>query len=133
MTVAHRNRWTWSWPPEPLLLFGLPLGVILAFIALHYSAGAESDCNVLEAGGRFWDMLFVWPATSIALWAGYVVPVVLLPRRWRATGVVLGVAVAIGLAYWYVSGTASLIRVDPDGAIFCPSGVPTWWPSWLPR
>ena len=131
MTVAHRARWTW--PPTPLLLLGLPLGVVLSFVALRYSSGAESDCNVIEAGGRFGVTLFVWPAMSVALWASYLVPMVLLRRRWLAAGVVLGIAVAVGLAYWYVSGTASLIRADPDGAIFCPSGVPGWWPSWLPR
>ena len=77
--------------------------------------------------------MFVWPALSIALAASYLVPVLLLGRRWLAVAVVVGVAVAIGLAYWYVSGTASVIRADPDGALFCPSGVPSWWPSWLPR
>src|SRR5579859_3600036 len=37
MTVAHRARWTW--PPTPLLLLGLPLGVVLSFVALRYSSG----------------------------------------------------------------------------------------------
>lgn len=131
MTVAQRARWIW--PPTPLRLLGLPVGVVLSFFALRFSAGAQWDCNVIEAGGLFGVTLFVWPAMSIALWAGYLMPIVLLRRRWLAVGVVLGIAVAIGLAYWYVSGTASLIRADPDGAFFCPSGVPSWWPSWLPR
>lgn len=67
------------------------------------------------------------------LWAGYAIPLVALRGRWIFVGFVLGIALALAIAYWFVSGTGPMIRADPGSAYFCPAGVPDWWPSWLPR
>lgn len=142
LTDAVPEASTWAkheWPRRPwgasaiLILVGLPLAVILGRESVDLWAGAASVCQVFEAGGRGWANLFVWPALSFFIWAGYAIPLAILRGRFALLGLVLGSAVALTIAYWFVSGTAPMIRADPDGQYFCPSGVPEWWPAWLPH
>jgi hypothetical protein len=141
-TDASPDASVWArheWPRRPwgvsgvLILVGLPYAVILGRASVAMWASAASVCQVMEAGGRFGATLFVWPALSLFLWAGYAIPLWLLRGRWLAIGLALGLTIALGIAYWFVSGTAPMIRASPDGQYFCPSGVPEWWPPWLPH
>lgn len=103
-------------------------------MALRLWSGAASDCEVFEAGDRFGTVFFTWPAFALALWAVLTVTVILFRRRSLAFGLIVGVLLTLGIAYWFVAGTAGMIRSHADlSADFCPTGVPDWWPGWLPQ
>jgi RsiW-degrading membrane proteinase PrsW (M82 family) len=116
-----------------LLIIGAPSAIVLGRLTISLWAGAASVCQVFEAGDRFGATLFIWPALSLLLWAGYAIPLVALRGRSVIIGFLLGIGIALVIAYWFVSGTGAMIRASVDGAYFCPSGVPEWWPSWLLR
>jgi len=109
---------------------GLPFAVALSFVTLRLWSGAASDCERFGPGDRF-GTLFFFPVLTMALWLAYAIPVV-LGRRRLIVGLAIGVTIPLAIGYLFISGTGDMIRSYPQSAQVCPSGVPDWWPSWLP-
>jgi uncharacterized membrane protein len=76
-------KWTPKRWPAWLVAAGLPIGVFIGLVAVHFWAGAGSDCGVFWAGDRFGSMVFTWPALSLGLWASYAASLIAL-RQGRA-------------------------------------------------
>jgi hypothetical protein len=117
-------------------VLGCLVGVVITAFLARYTvglwAGAASACEIFEAGGMFAAAIFVLPAFGAIMWSAWSVPLLLLARRSLILGVTISICLVIAIAYWFVSGTGPMIRASGEAADFCPSGVPAWWPSWLP-
>jgi hypothetical protein len=121
------------WLPGCLaVVVAIPWAIVLSGATLRLWSGAASDCEVFEAGNRFAVAILFWPAMSIVLWAVVTTFVVLFSRRSILLGLGVGVAVTLTLAYLYLAGTADMILAE-GGGMFCPTGLPDWWPWWAPR
>ena len=116
-----------------MILIGLPLMAVLAYGTLHVWSAAASDCQVFEAGDRFGVVLILWPLSTLVLWFGYSLPILMLGRRSLRVGLIVGLVVVAVVAVWYLAGTAEMIRASTDGQTSCPTGVPDWWPAVLPH
>jgi hypothetical protein len=120
-------------PTAVLILLGLPLMAVLAYGTLELWSAAASDCQVFEAGSRAFVTVFMWPVSTFVLWIAYSLPILVLGRRSLRLGVIVAVVIVGVAAVLFISGTGAMIRADPDGRAFCPTGVPDWWPPILPR
>jgi hypothetical protein len=120
-------------PMFVVILVGLPFIAVLAFGMLELWSAAASDCQVFEAGDRLFNLVIVWPISTVVLWFGYSLPILLLGRRSLRLSLPVAVIVVTALVLWFLSGTGAMIRADVDGQAFCPTGVPDWWPAVLPH
>ena len=110
---------------------GFPWAVGVSFVALKLWAGAASDCEVFEAGARFGVTFLYWPIFAVVRRVVFDATVWLLASRSLVLGAVLGAAITVGIAYWFVAGTAEMILAS-GGGYYCPTGLPPWWPAWAP-
>jgi hypothetical protein len=115
------------------ILVGFPWSLAVSTVGLKLWSGAASDCEVFEAGDRFGVALLIWPAFTLVLILIFAFCLLVLGRRSWIKGLLLAMAVTAFLGFTLVASTGSMIRADPDGAFECPTGVPDWWPPWLPR
>jgi hypothetical protein len=122
---------TWRWVAA--LTAGVPLCLLIGFGAVKLWSAAGSDCEVFEAGSRLGSLFLTWPALSLTMWVAFAATVSILRSR-IAIGIIVGLVVAVGIGTWFVSGTAGMIRSNPElSSEVCPSGTPDWWPGWLPQ
>jgi hypothetical protein len=132
----------WAPPPPPgyrrltpmtwvFVIAGLPWAIVVGYMALKLWAGAASDCQVFEAGDRFAALFLYWPAFATVLWIVFGGSVLLLAKKSLALGVVIGIVLTVAMALWFVAGTSGMI-LSAGGGDICPTGLPDWWPAWVP-
>jgi hypothetical protein len=127
----RRTRWLHL---AGLSLGGLAWAVFVAFLAVRMQSIAASECERFWVGDRFGALFFTWPLLSLGMWTASTAALFLVGRRSLVTGLALGILGTLAIAYWFVAGTPDLIRSMPEAtADICPSGVPAWWPAWLPQ
>jgi hypothetical protein len=71
---------------------------------------------------------------ALALWLAFVIPSALIGTRWRRVGIVVGLAiVGIVVALWILAVVDTVEEGGPPVGESCPTGLPDWWPWFLPR
>lgn len=119
-----------------LLLATVPAAV-LAFYTVSLWAGAASDCAAFWAGDRFRVTFFTLPALAAGLWVAFAIVYLVGARidkpSSRTISVIAASIIMVLICWLWLGGTDDLIRSQSQSATACPSGLPEWWPSWLPR
>jgi hypothetical protein len=115
------------------ILAGFPWSLAVSTTSLKLWSGAASDCEVFEAGDRFGVTLFIWPTFTIVLIPIFALCLLVVGRSSWIKGLLLAMVVTGAIGLMVVASTGSMIRADPDGAAECPTGIPDWWPPWLPK
>jgi hypothetical protein len=99
---------------------------------MRLSISGSSDCGVVyDAGnnlaslGEFCFLLVIVPTISCTL------SIAAAGRR-PVAGLVVAGAIAALVLFVLLSGTAYMVQQEGSSGL-CPSGVPPWWPWWLPR
>jgi hypothetical protein len=115
------------------------LGALSVWVGFRVAVAAALDCGIdFDAGNRF-AMSFLMVCLLAA------VPCVnfllsMLATWWRPwAGLLVVVLVPATVALWIVATHAlgaAPIDMSPESAYYggelCPSGLPPWWPWWLP-
>lgn len=117
------------------VLLGLPIAAALAWTVVSLWASAASVCGAFEAGGRAWATLVVFPLMGGGLWLAWSMTAVALRRRGLATRLMVSFLVIVLLASRFLGGTREMINGNAGQADYgsdCASGLPDWWPSWIP-
>ncbi len=114
------------------------LGLLSVWIGLRIAVAAADDCGVLfDSGGNFaigMLFLFLLPTVPTANCLLSLLAARFHPAAGLLAAVVLSCAVVLVLVITHALGSAPIIpSLGPDYGSACPSGVPPWWPSWLPR
>ncbi len=111
------------------------LGVLSVWIGMRIAVAAADDCGVYFDSGNdgALGLQFVLLAPTVA--AANCLLSLLAARIHPAAGFLVAAGLAV-LVTFVLVGTHSLSWAPsgPDmGGYLCPSGVPTWWPWWMPR
>ncbi|HXX61674.1 MAG TPA: hypothetical protein VEI48_10340 [Candidatus Sulfotelmatobacter sp.] len=128
----HR-AWLWAG-------LGLPVGLGLGYGSGQLIAAAQSACGDFSPGGAFGLLYFTLPgvvALTVLSFAGGA----LVGGGWGLRiGHLAGLAVPLAVTIWIVAQAVpaypgSVYVPDPLSRVTLacgPTGVPTWWPWWLP-
>lgn len=112
-----------------LILLGLPLAIVAADRVIVLSQAAQDACGDIGLVPGFeWMFSMAWMVP--AMWAAWSIPIA-MGRRHLLPATIVGLLLVAAISLWWLSGTSEAII--PYGDKFCPGGVPTWWPAWLPR
>jgi hypothetical protein len=111
----------------------IPLSIAAAYLAVKMHSNAAAACIEWNAGDGLGMLVVEFPAVSVAVWAAFSVPVLLL-RRYLLHAAIAGLVCVAAVLYWYESGTPALIREGRSvGPVLCPDGIAPGWPTWLDR
>jgi hypothetical protein len=126
------------WLYVGIALVACLLGAMSVWIGMRIAVAAADDCGVdFDAGGSFalgMLLLFLVPTVAAANCL-----LSLLAARFRpAAGLIVALSIPLGIALLLIAthalSAAQIIpSLGPDYGSACPSGVPQWWPSWMPR
>jgi heme/copper-type cytochrome/quinol oxidase subunit 1 len=110
------------------------LGVLSVWIGLTIAVAAADDCGVYFDSGEDFGvgMLFLFLLPTVA--AANTLLSVLAARRHAAAGLITAALLALVVVFVLVATHAlGSTPSGPDaGGYLCPSGLPPWWPWWMP-
>jgi hypothetical protein len=126
------------WLYVGVALLACVLGLASVWIGMGIAVAAADDCGVyFDSGGDFafgMLVLFLLPTIASANCLLSLLAARLHPAAGLATAALLALSVALLLVTTHALGTAPINpEFGPDAGSACPSGVPPWWPWWLPR
>lgn len=111
------------------------LGILSVWIGMRIAVAAADDCGVFFDSGNEWaiGMTFLFLLPTVA--GANCLLSLLVARIHLAAGLMTAVLLSLVVVF-VVVGTHAL-GTAPSGAdaggYLCPSGVPPWWPQWMPR
>ena len=130
-------RWRLLLPYALVFCFSSTLGVLAVLAGFQIAVTAAYDCGVFyDSGNEFAigiALLFsIMPAgivtSGFSLLATRIHPVLGL-----TSALVLSASVLLFVVVTHAYGTAAIEHSALVGPELCPSGIPPWWPSWLPH
>lgn len=130
----------WAGAGCALQILGLPVGIATGSVTTRLVAAAWTACDDLEPGGVGFLWFIFLPAIALAAWIAFGLGT-LVAFRFHP-----GVRLALGLTVVLLVGLVAVSKYVPaygeDGYAGAatpalpecgPSGIPTWWPAWLPH
>ena len=115
-----------------LALGACVLGALTVWICARLSYSAMVDCAVNLDSYSELNLVALLFGLAPAVAVVSAVLSLLAARLHPAAGILVAVVIAALVGYLLLSGTAATVQQHGDLG-HCPSGVPPWWPGWLPR
>jgi len=112
-----------------LVVLGLPVAIAAAYATLSIWFRARSECGDVGLTPGL-ELIFTMAWMAPLMWAAWSISLLAGRRRWMI-GLALGAALVLAISIWWLSGTSHAIM--SYGEQSCPTGVPAWWPVWLPH
>jgi hypothetical protein len=120
-------------------LAGIAVGAAVTATVLLIMSRAWADCHGGYDASRDLQLRVVSPAVALAAAAAYAFPTFAI-GRWRPrTAALLGIVAAFVAAYamfiWLLPLSAHQVSAAAaaTGKSVCATGIPWWWPGWLPH
>lgn len=122
-----------------MVVLGLAVSAVTAWGSIELVAAAWAACDDAEPPYLFGLLWVIFPATTVGAWIAFAFGVVITSRRHPivrcATGAIFVTAVCVFAAVVQVPAhdDYGAPSNDPSMVECGPNGIPTWWPTWLPR
>ena len=116
-------------------LAGVAVALVLTFVWWQILGKIWTDCEGSVGFVQGVGLIVGAPLVFGSTWIGFGVPVASLGRSHPRAASVIGLGLAVAIAYaWLVyalpTDNSAPFHQNPPNR--CPGSVPVWWPSWLP-